>query len=79
MASTMFYAPTFQGRFVFFNFQRENVAKQVPSQNRISYIEAGDVRVKEYISLLNSNDPVGFNTVDLLAWGSIFIYYEKMT
>ncbi|KAG5600340.1 hypothetical protein H5410_031710 [Solanum commersonii] len=64
MASTMFYAPTFQ----------ENVAKQVLSQNGI---EAGDVRAKEYISLLKSNDPVGFHTVDLLAWGSIFIYYEK--
>ncbi|CAN4103855.1 unnamed protein product [Withania somnifera] len=61
----------FLGRFVFFNFQRENVAKQVPSQNGISHFEAGDVRAKEYISLLKSNDPVGFNIVDVLAWGSI--------
>lgn len=62
----------FLGRFVFFNFQRENVAKQgLPEQNGISHFEAGDVRAKEYISLLKSNDPVGFNIVDVLAWGSI--------
>ncbi|KAL2475930.1 Photosystem I reaction center subunit V [Abeliophyllum distichum] len=61
----------FLGRFVFFNFQRENVAKQVPEQNGVSHFEAGDVRAKEYVSLLKSNDPVGFNIVDVLAWGSI--------
>lgn len=61
----------FLGRFVFFNFQRENVAKQVPEQNGISHFEAGDTRAKEYVSLLKSNDPVGFNIVDVLAWGSI--------
>ncbi|CAO2831377.1 unnamed protein product [Amaranthus hypochondriacus] len=61
----------FLGRFVFFNFQRENVAKQVPEQNGQTHFEAGDVRAKEYVSLLKSNDPVGFNIVDVLAWGSI--------
>ncbi|KAM7252145.1 hypothetical protein ACFE04_024028 [Oxalis oulophora] len=61
----------FLGRFVFFNFQRENVAKQVPEQNGLTHFEAGDVRAKEYVSLLKSNDPVGFNIVDVLAWGSI--------
>ncbi|KAK2639964.1 hypothetical protein Ddye_027759 [Dipteronia dyeriana] len=61
----------FLGRFVFFNFQRENVAKQVPEQNGLSHFEAGDTRAKEYVSLLKSNDPVGFNIVDVLAWGSI--------
>lgn len=61
----------FLGRFVFFNFQRENVAKQVPEQNGKSHFEAGDVRAKEYVGLLKSNDPVGFNVVDVLAWGSI--------
>ncbi|XP_047315056.1 photosystem I reaction center subunit V, chloroplastic-like [Impatiens glandulifera] len=61
----------FLGRFVFFNFQRENVAKQVPEQNGITHFEAGDVRAKEYVSLLKSNDPIGFNIVDVLAWGSI--------
>ncbi|KAL0353443.1 UNVERIFIED_CONTAM: Photosystem I reaction center subunit V, chloroplastic [Sesamum angustifolium] len=62
----------FLGRFVFFNFQRENVAKQgLPEQNGVSHFEAGDVRAKEYVSLLKSNDPVGFNIVDVLAWGSI--------
>ncbi|XP_010252903.1 PREDICTED: photosystem I reaction center subunit V, chloroplastic [Nelumbo nucifera] len=62
----------FLGRFVFFNFQRENVAKQgLPEQNGMTHFEAGDVRAKEYVSLLKSNDPVGFNIVDVLAWGSI--------
>ncbi|KAK9072214.1 hypothetical protein SSX86_008646 [Deinandra increscens subsp. villosa] len=62
----------FLGRFVFFNFQRENVAKQgLPEQNGITHFEAGDTRAKEYVSLLKSNDPVGFNIVDVLAWGSI--------
>ncbi|XP_009147491.1 photosystem I reaction center subunit V, chloroplastic [Brassica rapa] len=61
----------FLGRFVFFNFQRENVAKQVPEQNGKTHFEAGDDRAKEYVSLLKSNDPVGFNIVDVLAWGSI--------
>lgn len=62
----------FLGRFVFFNFQRENVAKQgLPEQNGVTHLEAGDNRAKEYVSLLKSNDPVGFNVVDVLAWGSI--------
>ncbi|XP_022158865.1 photosystem I reaction center subunit V, chloroplastic [Momordica charantia] len=62
----------FLGRFVFFNFQRENVSKQgLPEQNGQCHFEAGDVRAKEYVSLLKSNDPVGFNIVDVLAWGSI--------
>ena len=61
----------FLGRFVFFNFQRENVAKQVPEQNGMTHFDAGDKRAKEYVSLLKSNDPVGFNIVDVLAWGSI--------
>ena len=62
----------FLGRFVFFNFQRENVAKQgLPEQNGVTHFEAGDTRAKEYVSLLKSNDPVGFNIVDVLAWGSI--------
>ncbi|CAN8321744.1 unnamed protein product [Cochlearia groenlandica] len=61
----------FLGRFVFFNFQRENVAKQVPEQNGKTHFEAGDDRAKEYISLLKSNDPIGFNIVDVLSWGSI--------
>ncbi|KAF9586792.1 hypothetical protein IFM89_001324 [Coptis chinensis] len=67
----------FLGRFVFFNFQRENVAKQVPEQNGVTHFEAGDTRAKEYVSLLKSNDPVGFNIVDVLAWGSIghFVAY----
>lgn len=61
----------FLGRFVFFGFQRENLAKQVPSQNGKTHFDAGDVRAKEYVGLLKSNDPVGFNIVDVLAWGSI--------
>ncbi|CAL9099336.1 photosystem I reaction center subunit V, chloroplastic-like [Musa acuminata AAA Group] len=62
----------FLGRFVFFNFQRENVAKQgLPEQNGVTHFEAGDTQAKEYVGLLKSNDPVGFNIVDVLAWGSI--------
>ncbi|MQL78328.1 hypothetical protein Taro_010748 [Colocasia esculenta] len=62
----------FLGRFVFFNFQRENVAKQgLPKQNGVSHFEAGDTRAQEFVGLLKSNDPVGFNIVDVLAWGSI--------
>ncbi|KAL1204887.1 Photosystem I reaction center subunit V [Cardamine amara subsp. amara] len=41
----------FLGRFVFFNFQRENVAKQgLPEQNGKTHFEAGDDRAKEYMS-----------------------------
>ncbi|KAL1292527.1 hypothetical protein HN51_053112 [Arachis hypogaea] len=73
----------FLGRFVFFNFQRENVAKQgLPEQNGITHFEAGDSRAKEYVSILKSNDPVGFNLVDVLAWGSlghIVAYYILAT
>ncbi|KAE9593969.1 hypothetical protein Lal_00031597 [Lupinus albus] len=73
----------FLGRFVFFNFQRENVAKQgLPEQNGLTHFEAGDKRAKEYVSLLKSNDPVGFNLVDVLAWGSIghiIAYYVLAT
>ncbi|ERN19031.1 hypothetical protein AMTRI_Chr10g8340 [Amborella trichopoda] len=62
----------FLGRFVFLNFQRENVAKQgLPEQNGVTHFEAGDDRAKEYVGLLKSNDPAGFNIVDVLAWGSI--------
>ncbi|KAJ6800519.1 photosystem I reaction center subunit V, chloroplastic [Iris pallida] len=62
----------FLGRFVFFNFQRENVAKQgLPEQNGKTHFEAGDTRAKEFAGILKSNDPVGFNIVDVLAWGSI--------
>ncbi|XP_006661358.2 photosystem I reaction center subunit V, chloroplastic [Oryza brachyantha] len=72
----------FLGRFVFFNFQRENVAKQVPEQNGKTHFDAGDERAKEYAGLLKSNDPVGFNIVDVLAWGSlghIVAYYILAT
>ncbi|KAK1311293.1 hypothetical protein QJS10_CPA08g01916 [Acorus calamus] len=73
----------FLGRFVFFNFQRENVAKQgLPKQNGTTHFEAGDTRAKEYVGILKSNDPVGFNIVDVLAWGSlghIVAYYILAT
>lgn len=72
----------FLGRFVFFNFQRENVAKQVPEQNGKTHFDAGDERAKEFSGLLKSNDPVGFNLVDVLAWGSlghIVAYYILAT
>jgi photosystem I subunit V len=65
-------ASLFLGRFVFLSFQRDNVAKQgLPSQNGQTHFEAGDTRATEYVNLLKSNDPAGFNIVDVLAWGSI--------
>ncbi|CAN0896063.1 Photosystem I reaction center subunit V, chloroplastic [Linum grandiflorum] len=46
----------FLGRFVIFNFQRENIAKYgLPEQNRKTHFEAGDVRAKEYVSLLKGS------------------------
>ncbi|OAY65712.1 Photosystem I reaction center subunit V, chloroplastic [Ananas comosus] len=47
----------FLGRFVFFNFQRENVAKQVPQQNGQTHFEAGDVRAKEFSASSNPTTP----------------------
>ena len=65
-------ASLFLGRFVFLSFQRDNVSKQgLPEQNGVTHYEAGDTRAKEYSSLLKSNDPAGFNIIDVLAWGSI--------
>ncbi|KAF0901735.1 hypothetical protein E2562_006201 [Oryza meyeriana var. granulata] len=61
----------FLGRFVFFNFQCENMAKQVPEQNGKTHFDAGDEHAKEYSGLLKSNDPVGFNLVDVLAWAGV--------
>ncbi|KAK8937079.1 hypothetical protein KSP39_PZI012748 [Platanthera zijinensis] len=72
----------FLGRFVFFNFQRENVAKQLPKQNGVTHFDAGDTRAGEFTALLKSNDPVGFNLIDVLAWGSlghIVAYYILAT
>nr|4RKU_G Chain G, Photosystem I reaction center subunit V, chloroplastic [Pisum sativum] len=69
----------FLGRFVFFNFQRENVAKQVPEQNgKGTHFDAGDERAKEYAGLLKSAAAI----VDVLAWGSIghiVAYYLALT
>lgn len=65
-------ASLFLGRFVFLSFQRDNVAKQgLPSQNGKTHFEAGDTRASEYVGILKTNDPAGFNIVDVLAWGSI--------
>lgn len=65
-------ASLFLGRFVFLSFQRDNVTKQgLPSQNGKTHYEAGDTRATEYVGLLKTNDPAGFNIVDVLAWGSI--------
>ena len=65
-------ASLFLGRFVFLSFQRDNVARQgLPEQNGMTHFEAGDTRAREYVALLKTNDPAGFNIVDVLAWGSI--------
>ncbi|KAK8962207.1 hypothetical protein KSP40_PGU006296 [Platanthera guangdongensis] len=57
----------FLGGFVFFNFQRENVAKQ----NGVAHFDAGDTLAGVFTALLKSNDPVGFNLIDVLAWVSL--------
>ncbi|KAL3159744.1 hypothetical protein ABBQ38_010150 [Trebouxia sp. C0009 RCD-2024] len=60
------------GRFVFLDFQRDNVSRQgLPEQNGITYVEAGDKLSEEASFLKSTNDPAGFNLVDVFAWGAI--------
>ncbi|CAL8469380.1 g8921 [Coccomyxa elongata] len=60
------------GRFVFLDFQRANAKKQgLPQQNGQSNIEAGDRLAEEASFALKTNDPAGFNLVDVFAWGAI--------
>ncbi|EIE21723.1 hypothetical protein COCSUDRAFT_83512 [Coccomyxa subellipsoidea C-169] len=60
------------GRFVFLGFQRDNAKKQgLPQQNGQSNVEAGDRLAEEASFALKTNDPAGFNLVDVMAWGAI--------
>ena len=62
----------FLGRFVFLPFQRDNVARQgLPVQNGVTHAQAGDDRAIQVEGMLKTNDPSGFNIVDVLAWGSL--------
>lgn len=48
------------GRFVFLDFQRDNVRRQgLPEQNGIPYAEAGDKLSEEASFLKSTNDPAG--------------------
>ena len=60
------------GRFVFLPSIREKTGAQGPGvQNGESHFAAGDARAEEAASVFATNDPAGFNIVDLLMWGSI--------
>ncbi|KAL6769897.1 PSAG1 [Auxenochlorella protothecoides x Auxenochlorella symbiontica] len=60
------------GRFVFLPFHRDNLARQgLPRQNGITHAEAGDRGAEEATFLLKTNDPAGFNIIDVLAWGAL--------
>lgn len=43
----------------------------MPEQNGITYVEAGDKLSEEASFLKSTNDPAGFNLVDVFAWGAI--------
>lgn len=59
------------GRWAFLDFQRKNVEKAgLPVQNGVTHAEAGDTYAQEASFLLATKDPVGFNLVDVLMWGS---------
>ncbi|KAK9803583.1 hypothetical protein WJX72_002138 [[Myrmecia] bisecta] len=60
------------GRFVFLPFQRDNVKRQgLPVQNGDTYPEAGDRLAQEASFALKTNDPAGFNIIDVMAWGAL--------
>ncbi|DBA86127.1 TPA: hypothetical protein ACH3X1_005642 [Trebouxia sp. C0004] len=60
------------GRFVFLDFQRDNANRQgLPVQNGVPYAEAGDKLSEEASFLKGTNDPAGFNLIDVFAWGAI--------
>ncbi|CAD7705242.1 unnamed protein product [Ostreobium quekettii] len=60
------------GRWGFLDFQRKSVEKAgLPVQNGVSHADAGDGLAQEASFLLATNDPKGFNVVDVLMWGSV--------
>eukprot|EP00238_Polyblepharides_amylifera_P000374 CAMPEP_0196574240 /NCGR_PEP_ID=MMETSP1081-20130531/3990_1 /TAXON_ID=36882 /ORGANISM="Pyramimonas amylifera, Strain CCMP720" /LENGTH=109 /DNA_ID=CAMNT_0041892205 /DNA_START=127 /DNA_END=453 /DNA_ORIENTATION=+ len=57
------------GRFVAMPYQRAQVAKAgLPVQNGVAHEEAGDSYAKEASFLQSTNDPAGFNLIDVMAW-----------
>ena len=60
------------GRLIVLPYQRAQVAKAgLPEQNGATHAAAGDLRAQEASFLLASNDPAGFNLIDVMAWGSL--------
>ena len=60
------------GRFVFLPYQRAQVERVgMPTQNGQTHFAAGDTRAEEASLITSTNDPAGFNLVDVFAWGSI--------
>merc|ERR1711937_133955 len=60
------------GRLVFLPYQRRQVANAgLPLQNGETHAAAGDRLSQEASFVAKSADPAGFNTIDVLAWGSV--------
>ncbi|KAK9840351.1 hypothetical protein WJX74_008122 [Apatococcus lobatus] len=59
------------GRFVFLPFQKDNLKRQgLPVQNDVPYADIERLS-QQADSVLKTNDPEGFNIIDVLAWGSL--------
>ena len=60
------------GRLAFLPFHRNSLAKAgKPQQNGKTHAEAGDLRAQEATFILSTNDPAGFNIIDVFAWGAL--------
>eukprot|EP01025_Chloroclados_australasicus_P019096 TRINITY_DN2027_c0_g1_i2.p2 TRINITY_DN2027_c0_g1~~TRINITY_DN2027_c0_g1_i2.p2 ORF type:complete len:184 (-),score=12.72 TRINITY_DN2027_c0_g1_i2:97-573(-) len=59
------------GRFAAMPYQRKMAEMQVPTQNGETHAAAGDSLANEASFITKTNDPEGFNIVDLLAYGSL--------
>merc|ERR1719214_374392 len=56
------------GRFVFTAYQRDRAAEAgMPLQNGETHSSAGDYLAEEASFILKSNDPSGFNIIDVMA------------
>ena len=60
------------GRFVFLPYQRDRVSSAgLPEQNGQTHLAAGDRLAEEASFLMTTNDPAGFNLIDVMAWGAL--------
>jgi photosystem I subunit V len=60
------------GRFVVLPYHRASLAKAgPPKQNGMTHFQAGDRLAEEVTFFTNTNDPAGFNLVDVMAWGAL--------